>query len=161
MPIPVDIKGVIQVSDGLFETALVTIPGIGAAIAYTAGDAFGGKFILDVPVKGQIHTALFLDRDDEGLETDLVMFRDDFTATVDNDAFAVSDADLQKLLGNITWAAFKNFTNNQESTAAALGLLYHAPKGQIFCQCVARGAPNIAAGSEPMVRLSIIPVREE
>ena len=154
---PVHVLGLVRVVGKTVETPLIEIPGIGGGAAYGAGDAFGTKFIIDgVPKSGVIHTAIFLDKDDEGIETDLMLFRDDFTATADNDAFAVVDADMEKFIGSVTWVAFKNLGANQVSTAAALGLVYVAPLGRLFCQCVTRGAPNIAAGSEPKIRLLIL-----
>lgn len=133
-----------------------TIPGIGTGVAYTAGDAFGAAFSMDLPKQGIIHAATFVDKDDEGIETDLVLFNKPFTGTADNEAFTVSDADMENCIGTITFATFKNFAVNQMSTAGAMGLAYIAPEGTIYIQAVTRGAPNIAAGASPMVSLVIL-----
>lgn len=155
--LPVEVKGIVHVVGKTIQTAFIEVPGIGTGAAYATGDAFGTKFVFDgVPKSGVIHTAIFLDKDDEGIETDLVMFSADFSATADNSAFAVSDSDMENFIGTITWDTFKNFVNNQVSTAAALGVTYVAPGGRIFCQCVTRGTPNIAAGNEPKIRLLIL-----
>src|SRR3989304_2968583 len=92
-------KGDILVAARVFKTARIIVPGIGAAAAYAAGDAFGDKFRIQVPREGTIATVVFLDLDDEGLQKDLVFFTRDFTATADNAAFAVSDVDLLHCAG--------------------------------------------------------------
>lgn len=151
-----EIKGVVTVVGKTYRTPLVTIPGIGAGSAYAAADAFGTKFNFDVPKSGVIHSALFLDKDNEGKDTDLVLFNADFNATADNAAFTVSDIDFQACIGTITFSTWKAFAVNQMGTATAVGLAYIAPDRKIYCQAVARGAPNIAAGAEPMVALVIL-----
>ena len=156
MPFKVEVLGMVRVGGKTVKTPLLVVPGIVTGIAYTAGDAFGDKFEIPVPLSGIIHTAVFLDKDDEGLETDVVLFTGDFTATADNAAFTVADADFHNFLSTITFAAFKNFAVNQVSSAAALGIAYVAPQGKLWAQMVARGAPNIAAGAAPMLSLTII-----
>lgn len=136
------------VTSRVFETPKTTIPGIGAAAAYAAGDAFGDKFILLVPPEGTISNIVFLDLDDEGIQKDLVLFREDFTATADNAAFAVSDDDLGNCIGIVTVNVFYNFSNNQVGIGTP-AFAYRAPSGRLFCQFVTQGADNIAAGSEP------------
>lgn len=155
-PSKVSVDGVVQVVNKTFRTDLVTIPGIGAAVAYVSGDALGLAFTMKVPQSGIIHAAVFIDRDDEGIETDLVLFSKPFTATADNAEFTVSDADFENFIGTITFATWKNFALNQVSTAGAMGLAYVAPDRIIHVQAVTRGAPNIAAGAEPQVRLIIL-----
>lgn len=152
----VEVRGRVQVVGQTFATPLTTIPGIGAGAAYAAGDAFGDKFTLNVPHSGVIHTALMLDKDDEGIETELVLFAGDFTAAVDNAVFSVTDADMEGFVGTISFTVFKNFGANQVSTVSAIGLTYVAPQGRLWVQAVTRGAPNIAAANIPMVRLLIL-----
>ena len=149
------IEGLVRVVDKKTRTGPTVIPGIGAAAVYAADDAFGTLFSVDVPLSGTIQVAVFIDKDDEGIETDLVLFNKEITATADNAAFNPSDADMENFIGTITFATFKNFGSNQGSTAAALGLDYVAPERKIFIQAVTRGAPNIAAGAAPMVSFVI------
>ena len=152
----VSVEGMVRVVGKVFSTGIVTIPGIGTGAAYTSGDAFGTRFTIQVPVSGIIHTALFVDKDDEGIETELVIFNDDFIAVADNAAFAVTDKDLENFIGTIRFVNFQDWTNNQSSTAAALGLTYYAPQRVLYIQAVTRGAPNIAAGSIPVIKLLIL-----
>lgn len=150
------VDGPVQVINKTVRTGPTTIPGIGTGAAYAADDAFGRAFSVTVPRSGIIQAATFLDRDDEGIETDLVLFNKPFTDTADNAAFTVSDADMENCIGTITFATFKNFALNQMSTAGAMGLAYIAPERKLWIQAVTRGAPNIAAGAEPMISLVII-----
>ena len=152
---PVVVKQPVIVRQVNFYTGWVNVPGIGTGAAYATGEAVGTKFSFEVPKSGTISVAVFLDKDDEGLEMDLVLFTDDFLETADNAAFAVTDNDLKNFLSTITFATFKNFDANQVSTAAALGLDYVAPKRRLWGQFVTRGAPNIAAGNLPQFSLTI------
>lgn len=156
MPTPVEVKGLVQTGGKTVRTALVTIPGIGTAAAYATGQAFGTKFTIDVPLSGIIHTAIYLDKDLESIECDLILFTRDFAGTADKSAFAPTDTELQDFLSTITFATFKAFSVNSVSTASALGIAYVAPERKLYCQMVTRGTPNIAAGNLPMVALTIL-----
>lgn len=157
MGIPVEVQGSVLVHNKTVPTGFYQVSGIGTGLLYTTGDAFGGKFEIPVPLSGEIRTAVFLDKDDEGLETDLVIFSRDFDATADNAAFAVSDGDLQNFVTTITFATFKNFANNQTSTVGSVGVAYVAPERKLYCQMVTRGGPTIAAADTiPMVSLTIL-----
>ena len=137
----------------VFDTPYMEIPGIGAASAYASGDAFGTRFSFDVPASGIIETAIMLDLDDEGIQTDLWLFTDEFTQTADNAAFAVSDSDLMHLEAVIAITNFANAANNQVGINNGLGMPFKASKKRLWCQCVTRGAPTIAAGNLPRVAL--------
>ncbi len=137
----------------VFSTPYENIPGIGTGSVYATGEAFGTKFSFSVPKKGVIQTAMMLDLDDEGIETELWLFRGDFAATTDNDAFAVTDEDLIKLEVVIGITNFANANVNQVGVNNNLGLPYEAPLGRLFCQCVTRGTPNIAAANIPRMAL--------
>jgi|TARA_Y100000310_G_scaffold200337_1_gene200398 hypothetical protein len=148
--------GNLIVAGRVFATPYIEIQGITASAAYATGDAFGGKFNFHVPKSGVIETVTMLDMDDEGIETELWLFHYDFTATTDNSAFAVSDDDLKKLEAVVGITNFANVGNNQVGINNGLGLAYVAPEGKFYCQCVTRGAPNIAAANIPLVALRIV-----
>ena len=150
------VHGSVYIKTRTVTTGFYIVPGIVTGVAYTAGDAFGTKFSIPVPPAGVIQTACFLDKDDEGLETDLVVFTKNFVGTADNAAFAITDSELDGFLSTITFATFKDLGGAQVSTAAALGLAYVAPDGRLYCQLVARGAPNIAANNIPSLYLTIL-----
>lgn len=156
MAFPVEVKGTVRTVGKTVRTPLANIGGIVAGIAYASGDAFGTMIEVPVPGSGIIHAAVFIDKDDEGIETDLVLFDAPFDQTADNAAFTVSDADMEKFIGTITFATFKNFAVNQVSTAGAMGLAYAAPLRKLYIQAVTRGAPNIAAANFPMFSLVIL-----
>ena len=137
----------------VFSTLYTEISGIGTGSIYASGEAFGGKFTITVPKKGVIETVMMLDLDDEGIETELWLFREDFTATADNAAFAVTDADLLKLEVVIGITKFANASINQVGINNGLALPFLAPAGKFWVQCVTRGTPNIAAGNIPLVAL--------
>ena len=145
------IQNIVRVAGKSCITPYLVIPGIGTGVAYVSGDALGTMFSIPVPKSGVIETAIMLDLDDEGIQTELWLFREAFTATVDNDAFAVSDQDLLKLIAVISITNFANAGNNQVGINNGLSLPYTAPEGCFYCQCVVRGVPNIAADHLPHI----------
>ncbi len=152
-PLPVNVAGTTTTTVKL-TTVLTTIEGIGTGAAFTAAEAFGGRLVIPVPVEGTITTVVFHDYDDEGITKELVLFNDEFTATADNSAFAVSDADMRKCVGVISIATFFNFSGSQIGISTP-ALFYIAPKGLLYAQFVTRGADNIAAGSIPAFSMVI------
>ena len=154
--------GSVLVTSRAYQTRRIVVPGIGASSAYASGDAFGAKFTFSVPAEGTIATVMFIDRDDEGLAKELVLFNDDFAATTDNSAFAVSDNDLLLCRGVIPITTFFDFGNNQIGIATP-AMSYNlndqnsnAGLRTFYCQLVTRGVDNIAAGSEPVIYMVIV-----
>lgn len=147
-------EGEVLAAGRVFKTQRIEIPGIGTAAAYASGDAFGGKFLLDVPPMGIIASVVFLDLDDEGINKEVVLFDRDFTATADNSAFNVSDADLLNCIGVLSVDTWFDFGANRIGVGSpALG--YSAPSGRLYCQVVTRGIDNIASGNLPKLFLAV------
>lgn len=146
----------IAVTGKLFSTPYTEIPGIGTGSVYASGDAFGTKFTFDVPKTGVIETAIILDMDDEGKTVELWLFRRDFTVTTDNDAFAVTDVDLRALEVVISITNYANANVNQVGINNGLSLIYTAPEGLLYGQCVTRDTHNIAAGNIPYIALRLL-----
>ena len=140
----------------VFVVGPVPVPVTVFVSAYTSGDAFGSKFIIELPVEeGTISNVIFHDLDDEGLSKELVVFSHDFTATADDDAFTVDDFDMRNCIGVVSVTNFYNFAVNQigQGTPA---LSFRAPERRFYCQMVTRGADNIATGSAPFLTLVIV-----
>ena len=132
------------------------IPGIGTGAVYASGEAFGTSFVISgLPVSGTISNVLFMDLDDEGKAKELVLFRNPFTATADNNAFNVSDGDLKNLVGVVNITTFFNFNSNQAGIATP-ALSYFSADGRLYAQLVTRGTDNIAAGSIPEVTITVV-----
>ena len=143
-----------------FATPVTTIAGIGTAVAYASGDAFGTVTLLQgLPTSGIIQSLIFFDLDNEGVALELWLFRDTYTATADNAAWALTDADLVKSEGIIKVATtdYVAGSSNQVGFRDAIAKSYIAPLGILYCQWVTRGAPNIAAANIPQFALRIIP----
>lgn len=140
----------------------IQIPGIGTASAYADGDAFGTLFFIPTlfrPEKrsGVIVKALLVDKDDEGLQVDLVFFSREITGTTDNSAFNPSDADMHSWEGTLSVSTFYNWSGNQGGQQIDNRLWVQSETTGIWCQCVARGALNIAAGALPWLKLTVVP----
>lgn len=148
-PLMTDRMGGLLTSGPVYDTGLIQL-NVGNG-AYTADDAFGGKGQLFVPPTGTITQAFLYDLDDEGMAVDVVLFDADFTATADDAAFAVSDDDAKKCIGVISISSFANCGGFQLGQSFP-ALNYSVPSGVIYYQCIIRGAPTVAAGSEPYLR---------
>lgn len=87
--------------------------------AYSALDAVGGKLEFEnvcTPYKntGTIIQAHIHDKAKQNALLYLVLFSEDFTATADNAAFDVTDADLLHVVGTIEFpvASYRSFNDN-------------------------------------------------
>ena len=134
----------------------LTIPGIGAGVAYTAGDVMGTIFEIDVPPSGIIYSATLWDLDDENLQIDLEIFKNKPAQIADNAAWSPTDGSMLGFLTEIAFAGFDDHINSRTSEVNIIGKAYSVPNGKVYIQAVTRGAHNIAAGSEPRVQIQII-----
>lgn len=148
--------GAVRTAKRIVATSWVLVPGTSAASAYADEDAFGTRFTLDVPRSGVITSAMAIDEDDEDLDVNLFLFREDITSGTDNSAYAPSTSDLLKL------EAIINLDLRYGVSGATLGynpglvVPYIAPAGLLWVQAVARGALNLAAGKRWFVALRIV-----
>lgn len=150
------IKGPVLVMGRTVRIGPVQIPGIGAAVLYTANDAFGIQETLDVPKSGIIQSLRVYDLDDEGLNMTLLLFRAPPTQETDNAAISISDKDLLKLEVAILVDTWHDLIDNQVGAEDNLGIAYTAPLGQLWAQWVTRGGPTIAADNEPWWEMIIL-----
>lgn len=154
-----DIRAILRAllaHEGVYTIGPIPVPVTVFGTAYASGDAFGGKFTIDLPMEeGTISNVLFHDLDDEGLSKELVLFRRDFTPTADDAAFAVDDFDMRNCVGVVSITNFYNFSVNQLGQATP-ALSFNAPEKKLYCQMVTRGADNIASGSAPFLTVVIV-----
>lgn len=130
--------------------------GVVTGAAFDVLDAIGTIFSFTVPKSGILQSATYFDRDDEGLAVALWLYRSSFTPTADNSPLAPSDADLLKVIDVLSFASFNDGNTGQVATLNGLGIAYSLAGETIYAQLQARGALNIAAGSEPMFSLTIL-----
>ncbi len=102
--------------------------------AYSALDAVGGKLEFEdarTPHSnaGVIVQAHISDKGKQNALLYLVLFDQDFTPTADNDAFAVSDADLLNVVGVIEFAVanYASFNANSFCTMGFAGVAVELP----------------------------------
>jgi len=138
-------------------SAPVVIAGIDTGNAYTANDSVGLLTRVKVPPSGIIYSATLWDLDYDGFQIDLMIFKDKVAQVADDAAWAPTDL---SILSFVTALAMVPATDHSASKTAELtniGKAYTAPSGEFWIQAVARGASNIAAGSEPRFQLQIMP----
>ena len=95
--------------------------------AYSALDAVGSKMEFEdvcssYDSTGKIVQALIKDRAKQNALLYLVLFDRDFTETADNDAFAVSDADLYNVVAVLEFA-IANYVDFDANSIATLGFV--------------------------------------
>ena len=146
----------IPVSSKTVRIGPLPIEGLIPAVLYTANDAFGTINKLLVPRSGIIQDITFYDKDDEGLNMTALFFRENPAAETDNAAISISDTDLLKLEAVILIDSWHDLIDNQIGREDNLGIAYTAPSGTLWLQWVSRGAPTIAAGSEPHFMITIL-----
>lgn len=112
----------------IHETPVIT------AGAYSALDAVGGKLEFEDACSqyanhGRIRQAHISDKGKQNALLYLVLFDRDFTETADNDAFAISDADLLHVVAVIEFAvdSYASFNANSFCTMGFLGVDVNLP----------------------------------
>ncbi len=147
----------------VFISDFVSIPSH-TADALDANDAIGDEFKIRVPVSGLIQGASLVDRDNEGTQIDVVLLDAIFAGAAGDAAFSLSDADARKVIITLKFTVFDDAVNAQTSSLENLGKAYRVPPmnkgskfGWIYAQGITRSTPTIAVGSEPLVRLEILP----
>ena len=137
--------------------------------AYASLDAVGGKLEFEnarTPYSnhGHIRRASISDKGQQNALLYLVLFSEDFTATADNAAFAVSDADLLNVVAVIEFAVanYASFDANSFCTTGFAGVQMELPFtlaeggtslfGQLF---VKTGTPTYTSTSDLKVTLHV------
>ncbi|KKN76443.1 hypothetical protein LCGC14_0369520 [marine sediment metagenome] len=133
----------------------VEIPGSNSSGAYTANDAMGTIFEVVVPRRGEIRSAIFFDLDDEGLQTDLEIFKHKPTQIASEAAWALSLADVVKFITELSFVTPDDHNGTQTFQLTNIGMAYTAPEGKLYIQAVTRGTPTIAVGAKPRIQLQI------
>ena len=134
---------------------------LGTGAGFTINHALGTRFTFEnVPEYGYLQNGTLWDLDDEGLAVDLVIHNRAFTATANNTLYDVSDIENLSIVDVIRFSAgdFVDLVTSRVAFGRGRGHLYHAPEKRLYCQTIARGAVNIAAGAEPRVQVGIVAV---
>lgn len=161
-PLPIRSVDALQIGRTL-DSGYRLVPGIVTGAAYQDGDAFGTTITFPGMVRtevgsGQLYSATYLDLDDEGLQLDLHLFRAPPTYTpTDNAAYSPTDNDMLNYIGTVTFASFSNFGANQVSVGTFSPIAFTSDTdANLYGQCVTRGAPTIADGNLPRIRLVVL-----
>lgn len=111
--------------------------------AYTAADVLGFPFQLDMKKIGQIYA---IDNDKVITALKGYVFSSPFTPTLDNAAFAPSDADAAKVIGYFSLTTSNALTNNTVIYSAVTDMPLWIESAKVrWCQLVAVGTPTFAA----------------
>lgn len=147
------------------RTVQTVVTPVISAVTYTANDALGGLLTftnaLFGPKKtGVIVSAVLVDKANQAMAADLVLFDQEFTPTADNAAFDPSDTDLLNSLGVIQFASgdYAAFSDNAVATVRNIGLgVTNVGTGEksLYGQLVTRDAPDYAIG-DLVVKLMIL-----
>lgn len=147
--------GLVPIGGNLVYVPPFPVPGITAADALDANDAMGSVFSVPVPKVGTIVAAVFYDLDDEGISKELWVATQAFTGAANDAAFSLSDADLVRMRGVITFQGFKDAANGQIAESSDTPFWYIAPNELLYMQFKTLGTDNIAAAAMPQLSLLI------
>lgn len=146
---------------GQHRIAIDVVPTITAG-AYSAGDALGGRLEFNgashgAGESGVVEAVRIVDRAAQGMDTDLILFDQAFTATADNAAFDPSDADLENMVGQISLLNTENYiayTDNGVKYISGLTVPFITVGDDVlYGQLVTQGTPTYAAITDIRVRL--------
>lgn len=144
------------------HTTITQTPTITAG-AYSIGDAVGGLLTFADAALGngreaEIKTLVIVDRGQQEVALDLVLFDRTFTATVDNAAFDPTDADLANTIGMIPVLPehYTRFVDNSLAMIRPVGLYFTTgANANIYGQLVVRGIPTYASTGDLTVKLTV------
>jgi len=130
---------------------------------YSAGDALGGLLTFENIVTGQgagvIESIVLIDQAEQDDITDLVLFKQTFTATADNGAIAISAADSLNCIGTIPILAadYVDIGGTSVATIKNIQLRFKASDSRtIFGQLVTRGTPTYGATTDVQISVSVL-----
>ena len=134
--------------------------GITSADALDAGDQVGTILALSVPTSGFIHRAVLSDPSDQGIDADVWLFNASPTLAASDAAFALSDADLAKVVGVLHFIDWEDAANGQLSQAdnatSKLPFKYTAPTGVLYAALKTLGTPTYTTPAWPNLTLEIV-----
>ena len=156
---------------GLANSSVVIeqTPVITAGI-YSTGDALGGKLTFEYSARrpggtGTIMSLTIVDEADQGVALDLILFNKDFSATADNAAIAISDADAINIIGiiNVASGDYTDTGANKTAELTNVKLKFKCKEDwaddntgkKLYGQLVTRGTPTYAATNDITVKLKI------
>lgn len=131
------------------------------AASYVTGNAIGGLLTFSNAANGgfaKLLSAVVLDKANQKIACDLLLFSQTFTATSDKSAIAISAADLANMIGVISfstgdWVSAAASTNaiatKYNLNLAAIGAI----DNNLYGQLVARGSATYVSTSDITVKV--------
>ena len=159
--LPVRVRGPVTATGITRVVGPFQIPGQVAG-AYAAQDAIGSLFEIPNATRDGIrtailHTAILYDPSDQGAAINIVLYDSIPVGTVaDNAAFGVSDADLLKVVGTLTFTSAHDYSGNQVFVLSGLGMVINTVGTSLYGQCISVGTPTTAAGALYSLKLCFL-----
>ena len=143
-------------------TRELEIPGIVAAAAYQALDAYGTLItIRDVfrPERnsGVITNAFFIDLDDEGLQKDVWVFDRPVTGVADNSPLVLTDSDVLSFRGSFSFTAWLDSNTSKVSSKENINIWINSTDTNLYLWIQTQGADNVAAANIPHLGIVVLP----
>lgn len=141
----------------------ITVTPVVTAGAYSAADAVGGKMEFADATSSfntaVLSTVVVVDDADQGVALDIVCFNQSFTATADNAALAISDADAGNVVAWVS-VATSDYVDLGASKVAVIGninqLITTHGSTNLYCQMMTSGTPTYAAVDDLHVTLGFL-----
>lgn len=144
------------------KSKIITVTPTVSTGIYTAGDAEGGLMTFagatGARKTGMIATLIIVDKDEEATQTDIACFSATFTATADNAAWAISDADAANLVAliSVPAASFVDIGDAKVAVISNVNQVIRTAGTSLFCQMATRGTPTFTATTDIQVSLTIL-----
>lgn len=149
---------------GTRSVRIAVTPTVSTSPAYSSADAVGGLMTFSNAVAvsgygGVLQSVIVIDKANQKPALQIYISNQTFTASTDNAAFTVSDADVVNAVGYVSIAATdwqSNGTANAVATKAGIGLAFHPNTTDLFAQMQTTSTPTFASTSDIIVIFEIL-----
>lgn len=165
-PLLLDGRGALWITPAPPQVRISVTPTISTSPAYTSGDCVGGLQTVANAVRisagsGILQSVIVVDNTQaQRAAMDLVFFDRSVTTQGDNNAFAVSDADMAFCLGVVSIGAYNTaWAGTPLNSVASLfniGLPFVLTGTSLFVQAVVRGTPTYVATTDLIFNYGIL-----
>lgn len=138
-------------------------PVISSGVAYTANDALGDLMTFTGATgakrTGVLTSLLLLDKAKQNAQIDIVCWKSSVTATADNAAWAISDADNMKaqMAVSIPTTAYIDVGGSSIAVISGIAEAFATDASDsLYCQMATRGTPTYGSVSDIQVTLGIL-----
>tara|TARA_Y100000310_G_scaffold119312_1_gene118053 strand:+ start:3147 stop:3686 length:540 start_codon:yes stop_codon:yes gene_type:complete len=157
--ISVDEGGRLVLRSSLYVTAQLRAPYGATSGAFDANDAVGNMMEFDVPKRGRIKSAKFVDQADQTSALTAHVYSKPFVAAASDAVYTIADADAVNWVTNIT-PTMVDEGGSQVAEVVNIDSDYYSEGGKLYVQLSTTGTPTMPQATMPLLQLYILPLGE-